>query len=252
MLKNLIKYVLQKLLGLKTYLFLFSLFMIRKLRWDKREGAFLAFLKLINNSGNVLDIGANIGVMTYHFANKLPNTTIHSFEPDPTNFNILSRIKRKFGLNNVVLYNHALGNKNGEIPMIMPRSCGVFLHGLSHIVKGTEAEKGITYIVEIKRLDDIDGFLHIPVTAIKLDVENFEYEVLLGAEKVIGKNRPLIYCELWPGENRQNCFEFMLKNNYSAYVWSRNELVLFDQRSQHQNFFFIPAEQIKDLELKLK
>lgn len=251
MLKNFIKYLLQKLLGLKTYLFLFSLFMIKKLRWDKREGAFLAFLKLINNSGNVLDIGANIGVMTYHFAEKLPNATIHSFEPDPVNYTILSRIKHRFDLNNVVLYNHALGNINGETQMIMPRSGGVFLHGLSHIVKGTKVEKGITYNVEIKRLDDIDGFLQIPVSAIKLDVENFEYEVLLGAEKVISKNRPLIYCELWPGENRQKCFEFMLKNDYSAFVCNKNKLVLFDQRSQHQNFFFIPAEQIKDLELKL-
>lgn len=249
MLKNLIKYVLQKLLGLKTYLFLFSLFMIRKLRWDKREGAFLVFLKLINNSGNIVDIGANIGVMTYHFAKKLPNTTIHSFEPDPINFNILSRIKRTFGLNNAILYNHALGNRNGQIPMIMPRSGGVYLHGLSHVVKGKDAEKGITYNVEIKRLDDIDNFLQIPVSAIKLDVENSEYEVLLGAEKLISKNRPLIYCELWPGENRQKCFEFMQRNNYSAYVWNRNELVLFDQRSQHQNFFFIPAEQIKNLKL---
>jgi len=249
MLKNFIKYILQKLLGLKTYLFIFSLFMIRKLRWDKREGAFLAFIKLINNSGNVIDIGANIGVMTYHFANKLPNTTIHSFEPDPINFTILSRIKQKFGLNNVLLYNQALGNQNGEISMIMPRFGGAFLHGLSHVVKGVNAEKGITNNVEIKRLDDIDFFLINPVSAIKIDVEDYEYEVLLGAEKVIGKNRPLIYCELWPGENRQKSFEFMLKNKYSAYVWYRNELVLFDQRSHHQNFFFIPTEKIKELKL---
>jgi FkbM family methyltransferase len=249
MLKYLIKYVLQKLLGLKTYLFLFSLFMIRKLRWDKREGAFLEFLKLINNPGNILDIGANIGVMTVHFANKLPNATIHSFEPDPINFNILSRIKRKFRLNNVILYNHALGNLNGEISMIMPQSGGVFLHGLSHVTNEGETEKGITNIVEIKRLDDLYGFLQISVSAIKLDVENSEYEVLLGAEKVIGKNKPLIYCELWPGDNRQKCFEFLLKNNYSAYVWNKNELVLYDQHSHHQNFFFIPTEQIEDLNL---
>jgi len=249
MLKNFIKYILQKLLGLKTYLFLFSHFMIRKLLWDKREGAFLVFLQLIKDAENVLDIGANIGVMTYHFSNKLPNSTIHSFEPNPVNFDILSRIKRKFGLTNVVLYNHALGNQNGEIQLIMPRSGGVFFHGLSHVVKGVNAEKGITNNVEIKRLDDIDFFLINPVSAIKIDVEDYEYEVLLGAEKVIDKNRPLIYCELWPGENRQKSFEFMLKNNYSAYVWHRNELVLFDQRSHHQNFFFIPVEQIKDLKL---
>ncbi|MGE0089579.1 MAG: FkbM family methyltransferase [Bacteroidales bacterium] len=223
--------------------------MIRKLRWDKREGAFLVFLKLIKNSGHVIDIGANIGVMTYHFAHKLPNAMVHSFEPNPENFQVLSRIKHKFRLNNVFLYNYALGNKNGETTILMPQTGGVYFHGLSHVIQDGNEEKGKVYTVSIKRLDDFEEFLQKQVSAIKIDVENYEYEVLLGAEKVISKNKPLVYCELWPGENRQKCFEYMLKNNYSAYVWNKNELVLYNQSSQQQNFFFIPTDKIKDLNL---
>ncbi|OFX87997.1 MAG: hypothetical protein A2W99_11445 [Bacteroidetes bacterium GWF2_33_16] len=249
MVKNFIKYVLQKLLGLKTYLFLFSLFMIRKLQWDKREGAFIRFLNMIDDSGNILDVGANIGVMTYHFAKKKPSTTIHSFEPVELNYNNINRIKQKFKLNNVVLYNYALGNENTEIQMILPKINGVYFHGLSHVIKGDKPEIGNKYNVQVKRLDDIDGFIQMPVTAIKIDVENYEYEVLLGAEKIICKNRPLIYCELWMGETRRKSFEFLCRHNYSAFVQQCNMLTSFDGQSHHQNFFFIPVERIDDLKL---
>ncbi|HAN19072.1 MAG: hypothetical protein A2X13_02745 [Bacteroidetes bacterium GWC2_33_15] len=247
MIKNSIKFILQKILGLKNYLFLFSLFMIKKLVWDKRERAFIKFIELVKNEGNVIDIGANIGVMTYHFARKLPDTTVHSFEPVPVNYNNLLTIKQKFKLNNVILYNCALGDKNREEQIIMPCLSGVYFPGLSHIVKGNMQEKGNKYSVQVKRLDEIDGFLKMPVTAIKLDVENYEYEVLYGAEKIISKNRPLIYCELWEGENRQKSIDVLYKHNYSVFVWQCNKLVLFDGKSREQNFFFIPVERTGEL-----
>lgn len=248
--KNLIKYILQKIFGFQTYLYIFSLFMIKKLPRDRKEGAFLHFLEFIKDPQNIIDIGANIGVMTYYFAKKFPGATIHSFEPIPVNGNNILRIVHKFKLNNVHLYNYALGNENGTIEMIMPKRTGVLFHGLSHVVKGKSIEKGITLNAEIKRLDDLNRFLQIPVSAIKLDVENYEYEVLLGAEKIIDKNRPLVYCELWPGENRQKCFELMLKNKYSIFIWSKKKLALFDERAHQQNFFFIPDEQLENLKLK--
>lgn len=240
--KNLIKYVLQKILGLQTYLYFFSLFMIKKLPRDRKEGAFLHFLKIIQNPQHIIDIGANIGVMTYHFAKKFPDATIHSFEPVIINYNILQRITRKYQLSNVHLYKYALGNMNGEEQMILPKSKGVTFHGLSHIVKGAEVEKGTIYKIPLKKLDDIEGFSDHSVSAIKIDVENYEYEVLSGAEKIIVKNRPLIYCELWEGVNRKNCIELMRKLNYSIFIVRGNELKLFDGIAKNQNFFFIPTE----------
>jgi len=241
MIKNGIKFILQKLFGLKTYLFLFSLFMIKKLPWDKREGAFLKFVGLIRNEGHIIDIGANIGVMTYHFAKKLPESTIHSFEPIPINFSILNKIKDKFNLSNVILYQKALGEKNEQVKMILPKINRVRFHGLSHIVSDLK-ENGEIFTVDMCKLDDIKEFSNIDINAIKIDVENFEYPVLLGAEKIIQKNRPVIYCELWEGENRKNSFEFFSKLNYSVFTYERDVLFPYTEKSNSQNFFFIPAE----------
>ena len=64
--KTFIKYVLQKLLGLQTYLYVFARFVIIKIRWDKKEKDFFHFMKLISDEGIILDLGANIGVTSYH------------------------------------------------------------------------------------------------------------------------------------------------------------------------------------------
>jgi hypothetical protein len=90
-------------------------------------------------------------------------------------------------------------------------------------------------------LDDIPELQNIPIHAIKIDVENFEYQVFLGGQKLIGNNKPIIYCELWDNENRQNCFQFLQQLDYQTYVLQRNKLVLFNPMEYTtQNFFFLP------------
>ncbi len=75
----------QKILGFDRYLFLISLFVYHKFRWDKAEKDFLKIFDQVTDDGIVLDIGANIGVMTALFSQRLKNSQIFSFEPVPHN-----------------------------------------------------------------------------------------------------------------------------------------------------------------------
>ena len=90
--KNTVKYILHKLLGFKNYLFIFSLYKILTLRKDKNEKDFFAFLHLIPANTAVLDIGANIGIMTVHLARTVKGSTIYSFEPMPHNISAFKNI----------------------------------------------------------------------------------------------------------------------------------------------------------------
>ena len=242
--KNFAKKILQKLLGIHLYLFIFSLFVIIKLRWDKNEKDFLTFLKTIPNDGIILDIGANIGVMTRYFAMRKKNAEVFSFEPVPFNFRVLKRIVSFFRIRNVKIFKLAVGERNDTIEIVIPKNNNVTLHGLCH-VEGVDGEKGDFDRIQTKMIY-LDGFSDISnrskkVVGIKLDVENYEYHVLEGAKNLIQTDRPSIYAELWDNENRQKCFELMKNMNYETYSFEGKKMIAFNKTNyKGQNFVFLP------------
>jgi FkbM family methyltransferase len=243
--KTFVKYILQKILGLSTYLYVFALFIIVKLRWDKNEKDFFHFLKLIPDGGLILDLGANIGVTSFHLSKKKPGSTILSFEPLTLNMDTLKRVKKRFKLENIHEYQIAVGEKPGNLEMVMPVINSVPMHGLSHVIHedNTEFYSGLKYKVPVVCLDDFAELRKFekPVTAIKMDVENFEYFVLKGAVKLIAEYQPVIYCELWENDNRKKCIDFLNKLNYSAFILYKNELLPVEKTTiEKHNFFFLP------------
>lgn len=241
--KTFVKFVLQKLLGFSNYLFIFSLYIISTLRHNRKEGDFLHFLKLLPDNSTILDIGANIGVMTVHLARKLPASQVFSFEPVPENLKTLRRLLKFYKLGNVKVFDVALGNYEGTAEIILPEHKHVKFQGLSHIegVEGSEGDTGLKYQVPMHRLDDI-AELKSPsrkVSGIKIDVENYEYFVLDGARKLLADHKPLIYAELWDNQNRKDCMRLLKELGYLVYVLENGALVDYDNsRHQTQNFFF--------------
>lgn len=243
--KTFTKYILQKILGLKTYLYIFALFVIVKIRHDKKEKDFFHFLSLLPDGGIVLDLGANVGVISYHLAKSLPKSTVFSFEPLAINMDILRRIKKRFHLKNVQDYMLAVGEKNSTIEMVMPVINNVPMHGLSHVIHKDipDNNSGLRFKVPMVKLDDFQGLSGASekVTGIKIDVENFEYFVLKGAQNLIEKNKPVIYCELWDNENRKKCISFLNKLGYSTFILHKKEMIPFNEGNyEKHNFFFIP------------
>ena len=244
--KAAVKLILQKLLGLKNYLFVFSVFVIIKLRWDKKEKDFMHFLSLIPDGGIILDIGANIGVTSWYLSKRFPRSRILSFEPVKINLDTLKSVARLFSLKNVLPMKMALGNENGTVKMVMPVIGKVKFHGLAHVVHDElkENNSGITCTVPIARLDDLAEITGAgaKVNAIKMDVENFEYFVLLGGQEMIKRDLPVLYCELWKNENRKRCIRFLETLGYHTYTLQDKKLVVCnDLNIDKNNFFFLPG-----------
>jgi FkbM family methyltransferase len=242
--KNLIISFLQKLLGFENYLFVFSLFIICKLRWDKSERDFLKLFELLDDEGIVIDIGANIGVMTAHFAKRLKNSKILSFEPIPCNIKTIQKVTVFLKLKNVHIIETALSDFNGHVDMIMPVINSARKQGLSHIKDREKSkEAGETFRVAVKKLDDVNEIasLQEKIIAIKIDVEGHELRVLKGAVSTIRKHKPVIYCELWEGEQREKTIGFMKSLNYEAQVLVKNNFTIYKDQTT-QNFFFIPVK----------
>ncbi len=229
-------------MGYERYLHLFSSIKIHTLRWDKNEKDFFYFLSLLDpKQGDILDIGANLGLMTYHFSKSFPATNIIAFEPEFTNLRVLKSTCSKYHLNNVTIHDCALGEQEGVVRMILPNWGKTKMQGLSHIKHESidTWNEGEEFSVQMKTLDQL--FPDTKVQAIKLDVENYEYFVLKGGEKLIQRNLPLIYVELWDNENRQKCFQFIQDYGYQIYVLVDNVLEPFNpDKHAHHNFTFLP------------
>lgn len=242
--KKLLQSILQRIMGFERYLVLFSTFKIRTLKWDKKEGDFNFFLNLLKKDFTVLDIGANIGIMTVPLAERCNQGKVFSFEPIPENFKALKGIVCRFKLQNVTLIPAALGAEPGELEMVMPVMKSVRMQGLSHVVhkniEGYDAS-GERYKVPVYQLDKLNEFKHLKVDAIKIDVENFEQFVFEGGKELLRKDRPLIYCELWDNENRTACFKLLQEElGYEIKVLNNNRLESFSPEVHtKQNFFFV-------------
>ena len=237
--KNTIKYILQKLLGYEKYLSVFSKYKIKTLKKDKKEGDFFLFLDEIKGDNAILDVGANIGIMTYHLSKRFPHQTIYAVEPMPDNLKVLKKIINHFNLNNVKVLPYALGEKAGNIEMVLPLNGKVKMQGLAHVIHDSidEWNEGEKITVECKTLDDL--FKDTQISGIKMDIENFEYFALKGGINLLKNNLPVIYLELWENENRNQCFELLENLGYKAYVNHQNNLTLYNPlEHKKQNFIF--------------
>lgn len=235
-------------MGFRTYLYVFAIFKIKTLRSDSKEKDFFHFLSLLEDGkGAVLDVGANIGIMTVHLANKLPNSTVHAFEPIPDNLSVLKRIIAKFNLKKIKIHEVAVGETSGNVQMILPHQGKTKMQGLSHVKHEsiTEWNEGEEFSVPLNTLDNLlNGE---PIQGIKIDIENFEYYALKGGKRILESNHPIIYAELWDNENRSNCIDLLASMNYKPHVVVNNELTVFDEtQHKNQNFIFIAPKTLAE------
>lgn len=244
--KKLIQAILQKVLGFDNYLFIFSLIIMHTLRWNKKERDIRHLLTLLKKDSIVLDIGANIGIMTVILAKKCKKGKVFAFEPVPDNFRALKRILNFTSVKNVELFQVALGEDRQKVQMKMPIMSGVKMQGLSHIEHTTIVgyqTPDIAYEVQQLALDDIEQFDKLKISAIKIDVENYEQFVLRGGINLIQRDKPIIYCELWDNDNRRACFELLRAEGYQPTVHIKGKLYEYKSgKHSQQNFFFLPKK----------
>ncbi len=147
---------------------------------------------LIKPAMHILDIGANIGETSMAFS-KLTgvNGSVYSFEPDPQTFERLKKHLELNGCSNVIPVNKGLGKEEGELFL----EEGENNSGGNRISPGQQAKQGkkivITTMDKFAKANSISK-----IDFIKIDVEGYEYHVLLGAEETIDKHRPAFFIEL--------------------------------------------------------
>ncbi len=204
--------------------FIFKASILQDKLWE--ENICDLICKYIEPNTNILDIGANIGLISLGVLLKsnISNFKIHAFE---CNNDMFDKLKFNTRNKNIELYQFGLGDKL----QLSNMSFNPDNNGYSYLNNSFDGiiKKNIIYNkfstipniineqnihIPILPLDFLMNKFNERISVMKIDIEGFEYLFLLGAEKIINNHRPILIIEIIQ-ENYDNCIEFLKKNNYS-------------------------------------
>ncbi len=149
---------------------------------DPTVSAFI--LKNISDGDAIVDVGANLGVISLQAAKKVgPSGKVFAIEPSAICSKALSLSKSKNKFQNLKIIECALSNFVGKANIIVP----VKSYGQSRL--SAEAVD-MSHECQVSMLDVIEKDLNLKrIRVLKIDVEGHEYEVLLGGECLLRSGR---------------------------------------------------------------
>lgn len=169
-----------------------------------RERVYDRFL-LGKENAECLDIGANVGLVSQYLARF--SSKVYAVEPSADHFAALSKMVKENKLENVVPYNAALMDKDGDVTFYHNPNATMY-STVAAVNDGSEAEtvKGVdahTLFKDLK-IDKIDFM--------KLDVEGSEFDVLVstGFERVADRiGSIMIEYHTWTNRNPGQLFDIV-------------------------------------------
>lgn len=199
----------------KLYWYIYSFY---KLMTDKAEQNL--YQSLIVPGMLITDVGANIGFYTNFFARLVGREgEVHAFEPEAANYKFLSN--RLSNQENIILNQQAVGHQTGNVEFYISSHLNVdhraYNDGENRKKISVDSTTLDAYFPSGKRVD-----------LIKIDVQGFEYQALMGMERVLTDNDSIIVVlEYFPfglemaGSNSGELRRHLTENGFSLYSISR-------------------------------
>jgi FkbM family methyltransferase len=144
--------------------------------------------RIVKPGDTVLDIGANLGVVALNLARLAgPKGVVHAFEPNPRMRSLLAKSIARNKYEHLHLHPMALGTQNEMLELHIPRNNagqGSFIYH-KDVVGHDVVQTPVRTLNEVVREQGIGR-----IRLIKIDVDGFENEVLLGGMEVLETMRP--------------------------------------------------------------
>lgn len=200
--------------------------------WSQRQTYFLGryheldmqllLNRCVRAGDRVVDVGANIGMVTLHAARIVgPHGLVEAFEPNPICCDQIAALLRQNGIGQVRLHRMGLSDVSDTLTL------SVLQHhsGMGTLGRVTDPRTTVTntFPVPVGIADEVLVSDERPVAVVKVDVEGFETRVLRGMSRTLRRWRPLVTTEVIPswleraGSSVAELADLMLGLGYRAF-----------------------------------
>jgi FkbM family methyltransferase len=176
---------------------------------------------LFERATTFVDVGANCGLYSLLGALWNPNLKVVAFEPVPPIFDglrknvLLNQLEGRIRCENV-----ALSSETGRATLYLPKGEGLDIESTGTLAGDSwQSRKGSPRLdVETVRFEDYEAHHPMRVDLIKIDVEDFEANVMEGMTGIITRDRPFVVCEILPRPHgNQRTWKIVESLNYQPY-----------------------------------
>lgn len=186
-----------------------------------------------------LDIGANLGIYTYALSRL--GMQVHAFEPQPSCCDVIRAwASGKLG---ITVHNKGVGSTGGELVLHIPVVDGIPVQTRASFqpFDSDQVEMRVPVV-------NLDSMSFGNVAFIKIDVEGFELQVLLGATRLLGEMKPILLVEIDRTKHDVESFgqviQLLSEHGYRSHVYAQGKLTdcsddPWNAPEHHYNFIFI-------------
>lgn len=225
-----------------------------RLGWAEPELNGLA--AVVRPGDTVLDVGAALGMYTVPLAYLTgPAGRVDSFEPQLRGYLTVKLLRTLTGARCGSLRRLALGPSAGHGEIVVPLRRGFPIFGHGHLSPpGAEHRAGRRTATAVDTVDAWVAREELPrIAFIKIDVEGYEPEVILGATAVIDRDRPGILMEI---EDRHLCrygttaAQFLAEMrtrwpDYRMFTWSGRDWIVTERVTPDiRNYLFATPDRL--------
>lgn len=187
----------------------------------------------IKEGDSIIDVGANMGETSFNFSRLVGEKgNVIGFEPDKDNFRRLMDNLKLNNFKNLDLINKGIGHQPGKF-LIKMNETEPGNAGSKRIIGKSQENSAEDMIVEVIKLDDFlkEKALN-KIDLIKMDIEGYEMNAILGAKETIRKYRPKMFLELHDvklkeqGYSGKHLVEELTALNYQVLSAETNEPVI--------------------------
>lgn len=186
------------------------------------------FLKLTKGKKTLIDVGCSYGAISIAFTSNNLDAVSYAFDGSERAMNALEETLKLNPNLNVKQIRKLVGNTDDGIQCVFDKHQSLAINGSNQQLQSTKID---TFCKTNNIIPDI----------LKIDVEGYEYNVLLGARNIIETYRPLIFIEVHPkfikefnNQSIEDIYEFFTSIEYDVVDLDGNKIENYLQILQNE------------------